>query len=350
MVPSISSPGDTHFDLIEPTSDAELRPEVSALLTKVSGQQLDTTRFERFSSWSRLTRAVARLLHVARSFHKQTDDSVCAGWHFCKKGLRTAELTKAEYVIIKAVQREVYSEEVECIEKKQDLPVGSSLRKLHPVMDEEGLLQVGGRTTHSNLPANETHPILLPGKHHVAVLLIRHHHGKVEHQGRHFTEGAVRSSGLWIVGPKRAISSLIYKCVVCRKLCGKLEHQQMADLPAERLQQEPPFTYVGLDVFGPWEVVTRRTRGGSANSKRWVILFTCMSTRAVHMEVIESMSASSCVNALRRFFSIRGPVKQLRSDRRDKFCWCYHTSEACCKYWRGQCGSLPSQPKMHMGF
>ena len=164
-----SSPEDTHFDLIEPTSDAELRPEVSAFLTKVSGQQLDTTRFERFSSWSRLTRAVVRLLHVARSFHKQTDDSVCAGWDFCKKGLTTAELTKAEYVIIKAVQCKVYSEEVECIKKKQDLPVSSSLRKLHPVMDEEGLLRVGVGTTHSNLPANEMHPILLPGKHHVAV-------------------------------------------------------------------------------------------------------------------------------------------------------------------------------------
>lgn len=66
--------------------------------------------------------------------------------------------------------------------------------------------------------------------------------------------------------------------------------------------------YVGLDVFGPWEVSTRRTRDGSANSKRWAILFTCMSTRAVHIELIESMSASSCVNA------IRGPAKQLRSD------------------------------------
>ena len=313
------SPEDTHFDLIEPTSDAELRPEVSAFVTKVSGEKLDITRFERFSSWCRLTRAVARLLHVTRSFHKQTDDSVCAGWHFCKKGLTTAELTKAEYVIIKAVQREVYSEEIECIENNKDLPVSSSLRKLHPVMDEEGLLRVGGRTTHSNLHADENHPILLPGKHHVAVLLIRHHHERVEHQGRHFTEGTVRSSGLWIVGAKRAISSLVYKCVVCRKLRCKLEQQQMADLPAERLQQEPPFTYVGLDVFGPWEVVTRRTRGGSANSKRWAILFTCISTRAVHMEVIESMSASSCVNALRRFFSIRGPVKQLRSDRGTNF-------------------------------
>lgn len=93
----------------------------------------------------------------------------------------------------------------------------------------------------------------------------------------------------------------------------------MVDLPQERLKQEPPFTYVGLDVFGPWEVVTRRTRGGSANSKRWAVLFTCMSTRAVHVEVIETMSASSCINAHRRFFAIRGPAKQLRFDHGTNF-------------------------------
>lgn len=50
------------------------------------------------------------------------------------------------------------------------------------------------------------------------------------------------------------------------------------------------------------------------NSKWWAVLFTCMSTRAIHLEVIEAMDTSSFINALRRLFSIRGPVKQLRSD------------------------------------
>lgn len=93
----------------------------------------------------------------------------------------------------------------------------------------------------------------------------------------------------------------------------------MADLPPERLSTSPPFTYVGLDVFGPWKITARRTRGGHAESKRWAILFTCMSTRAVHIEVIESMDTSSCINALRRFFAIRGPAKQLRSDHGTNF-------------------------------
>nr|XP_023686101.1 uncharacterized protein LOC111853447 [Paramormyrops kingsleyae] len=88
----------------------------------------------------------------------------------------------------------------------------------------------------------------------------------------------------------------------------------MADLPVDRLSTDPPSSYVGVDVFGPWSVTFRRTRGGCATSKRWPVIFSCMSTRAIHIEVMESMEASSFINALRRFLSIRGPVKQLRSD------------------------------------
>ena len=88
----------------------------------------------------------------------------------------------------------------------------------------------------------------------------------------------------------------------------------MADLPVQRLTPALPFTYVGLDVFGPWQVVTRRTRGGVAYNKRWAVIFTCLTIRAVHIELIESMDTSSFINALRRFLAVRGPVKQLRSD------------------------------------
>ena len=88
----------------------------------------------------------------------------------------------------------------------------------------------------------------------------------------------------------------------------------MADLAVDRISPATPFSYVGLDVFGPWQICALRTRGGLAHSKRWAVLFACMSTRAVHIEVIESMDTSSFINALRRFLAIRGPVIQLRSD------------------------------------
>ena len=66
-------------------------------------------------------------------------------------------------------------------------------------------------------------------------------------------------------------------------------------------------------------MTTRRTRGGSATNKRWAVLFSCLVSRAVHIEVIEELSASSFINALRRFIAVRGPVKQVRSDRGTNF-------------------------------
>lgn len=115
------------------------------------------------------------------------------------------------------------------------------------------------------------------------------------------------------------MSSIIFECIPCRKLHGRLEHQRMADLPADRLEQAPPFTYVGVDVFGPWLIVTRHTRGGQANSKRWAVLFICLCIRAIHIEVIEDMSSSTFINALRCFVVVQGKVKQFRSDRRSNF-------------------------------
>lgn len=86
-----------------------------------------------------------------------------------------------------------------------------------------------------------------------------------------------------------------------------------------RLHPGPPFTSVLVDTFGPWHVIIRRTRGGHANSKSCAILFTCLNTRAAHIEVIEEMSSFSFIKALRRSISIRGNVKTFRSDRGTSF-------------------------------
>lgn len=117
-----------------------------------------------------------------------------------------------------------------------------------------------------------------------------------------------------MIGSKRIITSFIHNCVKCRKLRGRQEEQRMADLPAERLEVAPPFSYIGTDVFGPWTISTRKTRGGEVNSKRWALMITCLVIRAVHIEVLEEMTSSCFINALRRFCAVRGEVKLIRSD------------------------------------
>nr|XP_020483745.2 uncharacterized protein LOC109978925 [Labrus bergylta] len=299
------------FDLVEPSSDVDIRPQITCLTTEAATDGLDIKRFERFSSWRSLTRAIARLQHVASSFKK---DSNCKGWHIHEGPCPKEDLDKAKTIIVGSLQQIAFTEELECVKKGMDIRKQSPLYNLCPYIDSPGLLRIGGRLSNARLCEDEICPLILPGQNHITTLLIQHYHEQVHHQGRHITEGALRAAGLWIIGGKRRVSSILHHCVTCRRLRGAVETQKMSDLPVDRLSTDPPFSFVGLDVFGPWMVVARRTRGGVASNKRWAVLFTCMSTRAIHIEVIESMDSSSFINALRRFFSIRGPAKQIRSD------------------------------------
>lgn len=310
------------FPLVEPDHDLEVRPSVSVKKTAVGeslspANYLGTERFERFSSWSRLVMALSTLRHVAVSFREK--QLSCGGWHYCQKARSVESKHDIELLILKEVQLERYSEEIDHLREGRPLHKGSSIAPLDPFLDKDGLVRVGGRLSRADLKNMEKHPILLPGKHHVSKLLVRHFHEIVCHQGRLLTEGAIRAAGYWITGVKRLVSSLIFGCVSCRKLRGKFQFQKMSDLPEDRVESATPFSYVGVDVFGPWTVVTRRTRGGQASSKRWAVLFTCLVIRAVHIEVIEEMSSSAFINALRRFTAVRGKVKQYRSDRGTNF-------------------------------
>lgn len=304
------------FTLVEPDTDAEIRPEVITLATRASDTQLGSQRFERFSSWTSLCNVTARLIQVTASFKRDTANIDHKGWRCFKDTLTIDRLSQAKRLILHTVQHEAFARELKCLKEGKTLHKASPLRKLNPMTDEDNLLRVGGRISSApDLTREEKHPIIVPHTHHIATLLVRFYHEQVVHQGRHITEGAIRAAGYWIVGGKRLVSSVIHRCVTCRKLRGRLQEQKMGDLPADRLTPEPPFSNVGLDIFGPWMVMTRRTRGGSADSKRWAVIFTCMSTRAVHLELIESMTTDSFINALRRFFAIRGPARLLRSDR-----------------------------------
>lgn len=300
------------FDLLGPELDTEVRP----LATTVSDDfHLECQRFERFSSWRSLVRAIAFLIHVAQTYKSSDDrERACSSWHYCAKPRTVKELLQAEEVVIKSIQREAYQEELTCIAKKDDIPRHSALKKLNPYVDSRGLLRIGDRLKNATLDLQEKFPLIVPGRSHAAKLLVEYYHDRVKHQGRVFTESAIRNAGYWIIGVRKLINSIVHKCIVCNKLRGKVTEQKMADLPIDRLSTEPPFTNVGLDVFGPWTVVARRTRGGQAQSKRWAVLFTCMSIRAIHIELIDSMDSSTFINALRRFFALRGPVKQIRSD------------------------------------
>ena len=124
------------------------------------------------------------------------------------------------------------------------------------------------------------------------------------------TMNALRPNGFWIMGGSSAVARYIADCVTCQKLRGPTQERKMADLPKDRIEPSPPFTFCGVDYFGPW-----RIKEGRRELKRYGVIFTCFVSRAIHLEVAASLETNSFINALRRFLARRGPIRILRSNQ-----------------------------------
>lgn len=135
------------FELVNPSLDTEIRPQVSTMKTTMLSKQLGSQRFSKFSSWKSLIHAIARLTHIARLFQKTsaTQVSICKGWHHCHAAISVEDLSKAKASIIRAVQEEMYAQEYACVRKGEKLPKDSPLKNLDPFIDADNLLRVGGR-------------------------------------------------------------------------------------------------------------------------------------------------------------------------------------------------------------
>ncbi|XP_016520269.1 uncharacterized protein LOC107834049 [Poecilia formosa] len=141
-----------------------------------------------------------------------------------------------------------------------------------------------------------------------------HFHSKICHQGRSQTLMEIRANGFWVIGGSKEVAKLISRCVQCRKLRRSPEEQRMSELPKERIEVSDPFIYSGMDCFGPFT-----TKQGRKEQKRYGLLFTCLSSRAVHIEMLENLSTDSFINGLRCFISLRGAVCKLYCDQGTNF-------------------------------
>ena len=103
----------------------------------------------------------------------------------------------------------------------------------------------------------------------------------------------LKINGFWPIGGSKLVAKQIHRCVTCRKLRRPVEEQQMSELPRERWEVSAPFMFCGMDCFGPF--VTKR---GRKENKRYGLIFTCLSSRAVHLEMLEDMSTDSFINPL----------------------------------------------------
>ena len=107
-----------------------------------------------------------------------------------------------------------------------------------------------------------------------------------------------RTSISSIVNGKSAVKRMINKCVVCHFWKVNAGRQQMGDLPCHRMEKRRSFEVVGTDLMGPVAVPIGRFR-----VKRYICIFNCLATRAVHLEVIPLLDANVFLQAFQRFCS-----------------------------------------------
>lgn len=207
------------------------------------------------------------------------------------------------------------NKEIKDLTRGKDIQLKDKTHKLYslsPFVDEQGVLRVGGQEqlyTHiSNILPLSPNQVML-------CLLIKQYHENVQHQGRGITVTELRSNRVCITGCSNSVASHIYKCTTCTKYRRHSQDHGRSDLPEDRMETTPPFSYCGIDCFGPFYV-----KEGRKELKRYGLLCTCMCSRAIHNEMLDDLTTDHFMNASCCFISICGHV--IRCDQGTKLFWC----------------------------
>ena len=253
-------------------------------------EQNFTYMLQYFSSYHKLQRSVTwwmrfiKYLKMCKEKKKPVNEP-----------MSVTEQEEADTRILQGVQQEECPEEVKAV--KMDLPVktASKLASLCPVY-ENGLLKVGSRQP-------SKHPVILL-RHHITDLFMKNVHkrnGRVDIDHCH----SYLSETVYILQSYSVVKKVVQSCYQCKKQHKRPMQQQMAPLPAERTNEYKPVINIGVDFFGPMY-----DKHGRGTAMCWGCLFTCLTTRAVHIEVAHSLSADSFIMAFQRFVARRGkPAK-----------------------------------------
>ncbi|XP_076135495.1 uncharacterized protein LOC143118304 [Alosa pseudoharengus] len=222
----------------------------------------------------------------------------------------------AEALLLQQAQASCFPEELDALQKGRPLHRHSRLLSLSPELDPDvGLMRVGGRLRRAqDLDPDVIHPIILDPKHPTTQLIIKDYDESLLHPGPERVFGELRRR-YWIVGGRPAIRKHQYSCRECQRWKSSPEVPKMADLPPARLRLfKPPFWSTGVDCFGPFVILH-----GRRTEKRWGIIFKCLTTRCLHLDLLGSLDVDAFLLALRRFRSRRGQPFEIWADRGTNF-------------------------------
>lgn len=245
---------------------------------------------DKISNFSKIVRVVTWILRVhpkGKDFRKSAQ-------------LTKEELLNAQKIIFRCVQRDSFSNE----EGKR------SLINLQVYQDDEKMLRLKSRLTDAEETSDFICPLILPSKHPVVRRLIEQEHIANKHAGA-LTLLVLLRERYWILKGKRTIRSVIKDCLTCKKQRVKNLEVPFPPLPQDRTRMTSSFQICGVDLTG--HLITK------SKEKFWIVLFSCAVFRAVHLELVPSLSTSALIQAIRRFIARRGRVSVMYSDNGTNF-------------------------------
>lgn len=210
------------------------------------------------------------------------------------------------------MQAASYESKLSIVRSGKALAKRSLLTNLNPFLDKDDVLRVGGRLKHSLLPFDTKYPAILPAQSHFTLLIIHSCHRKTLHGGTQQTLGLLRHQ-FWVPHGRRTVRHVIHQCVTCARWRAATPQQLMANLPVHRVIPARLFLYTGVDYAEPIMVRTAPGRDYKAR-KAFIAVFVCLSTKAVHLDLVSDYTTEACLAAFRRFVSRRELCQAVYSD------------------------------------
>ncbi|XP_055604756.1 uncharacterized protein LOC129752988 [Uranotaenia lowii] len=285
----------------EDIPDDEL-PELKVnLVTTLATNQKPLDVFTDVSCFRRLQRIIAWVLRYLNNRRKPKEERVL------HPHLTIDELRNSMLVIVRVIQRLEFDEEIKRVQK--GVPC-KRLAALNPILSD-GLLRVGGRLRHSNLPDESKHQLILPNNNPITKLLVRALHLELLHVGPSGLISALRQR-FWLLNARSTVRNVTRQCIKCFRVNPTNVQQLMGKLPKQRVVFSSPFNITGVDYAGPIQVKQGKYRPKVV--KAYVSVFVCMATKAIHQELVSDLTTDAFIAALERFISRRGMVAELHSD------------------------------------
>ena len=259
---------------------------------------LDITRFDSLDKLIRVTSYVMKFIRKLKKLDIESHSTVEPRCY-----------DEARFYFLRKEQELYLPEEISYIrDGNARLAKQSKLYNLSPFFDSDfNVIRVGGRLGQSNYHEDKKFPVLDPKESHLVPLILKKSHG-----GGQLTLNSIREQN-WIITAKPIVNSFIKKCITCFRFTYKPDYPMMADLPAERIAPVRAFSQTGIDFAGPFYVKD------DGMKKTYISIFVCMTTKAVHLEIVGRLTKEHCILALKRFIARRGLPAKILSDNGSNF-------------------------------